>query len=100
MVKVLTQVYINKEEEGGRKSPIFNNYRANLRFNNSESRNDFILKADDDTILIGGGNYEIFFKPLYYDLVLDFLKTNNEFEILEGAKIIARGKIIDTFKDV
>lgn len=90
-----TLIYILSKDEGGRLSPIFNDYRASFKFVGESNQNDFILEIGKDEMLIGGDIHNVIFRPVREDLVNSLINKGAIFEIFEGARLIGKGIIKD-----
>ncbi len=86
-----------RTEEGGRQAPAFVGYRPQFRYSGRD--NDVFIFAMDRDRLSPGESASVqltFFRP---ELQRGRLKPGTDFELAEGARVIARGKILAVLDD-
>lgn len=85
-------------ELGGRKRPVFNNYRPSFAFNTINHFSGEISFTNMDE-LKPGNTADIFVKLLPSRYVSHKLKSGDSFSILEGNKVVGTGVIQEIKKE-
>ena len=92
---ISAKLYVLTKEEGGRMSPVFRNYRANLWIPGAPASSDCFLLMDHE-MLTGGQEYtDIKFKFLHPEYVINFIKIGVAFDVREGIRYVAKGIITE-----
>ena len=80
-------MYFLSKEEGGRSTPISNNYKPYFYFGNNSVLGTVTLPSDKEVSTGSTVNVKIKLeKPV-------FLEKGTEFEIKEGSKTVGKGKV-------
>lgn len=87
-IKFDANVYFLTVEEGGRQTPIFNNYQPQFNFNNKDITGLINLPSNVEKVMPGNKT------NITVELMEKInLKVGEEFKIREGGRIIGKGKI-------
>ena len=84
------EIYLYTKEEGGRATPIYENYRPQIRFTTDSDKDVTSILTFFKGETIAPGSSEIVHIELSSAMPL---KLKDEFLILEGARIVGKGTI-------
>lgn len=87
IVKFRSFLYLKSEEEGGRRTPIENGFRTDLRYGNDQSR-IVAITFDGDLIFPGESKSVICNVLLHSEDEIDELLGEKELSIADGATIL------------
>lgn len=92
---VRATVSLLRTEDGGRKSPLWSGYRATvfLRADKPLTGNDAVMTLDERDICIPGEDCAVQLRFLSPELVQDVLRPGATFQLKEGSRVIANGKV-------
>lgn len=91
--KVSAKVYLLRTDEGGRQSPIYTGYRPTVYLGKKQV--DGIVSFCDGEEPLLGEEYIVTLGLIHPEYLGAALKKNAVFDWREGAKIIARGIVLD-----
>lgn len=92
--KIEAEVYVLSKDEGGRHTPFFNNYKPSFRIGDINTSVTISLSDNKEMAMPGETANMIieFEEPIN-------VKVDDEFELYEGGRVVAKGKIKNIIKE-
>ena len=93
VAQVSAQVYLLRRDEGGRKLPIKTGYRSTIYF--GQQQIDGIVSFQSEAKPVLGEEYVVTIRLINPERLGGALKKDAIFDWREGAKVVARGTVLD-----